>query len=230
VAAALVVAHRGRPVAGLYSDHIETAGQANMQIPAVRDAPKDPSQAPGQHRWSVTDYYRMAEAGLLGEHDRVELIEGELIDMAPIGSRHAYYVDRLVELIYASRKGSEDSFMLRCQSPVRLSPWSEPRPDIALLRPRSYADAHPGPEDVLLIIEVADSSLQYDREVKLALYARHGIAEVWLVDLRQNLVTMYREPTPQGYRRTGQPAATERIEPAALAGLSLDVAAVFAEG
>ncbi|HRQ59651.1 MAG TPA: Uma2 family endonuclease [Azoarcus taiwanensis] len=126
-----------------------------MQILAVRDAPENPLLQPTHHRWSVTDYYRMAASGVLTERDRVELIEGELIDMAPIGSRHAFLVDRLVELFYSARPSGASPFVLRCQSPVRLSGWSEPRPDIALLRPGNYADAHPGPDDVLLIVEVA---------------------------------------------------------------------------
>ena len=116
-----------------------------MQTYAVPDAPQHPSRPPGRHRWSVADYYRMAEAGLLGEQARVELIEGELIDMAPIGSRHAYQVDRLVEMIYAAKARWEASFMLRCQSPVRLSAWSEPQPDIALIRPRNATMPTPIP-------------------------------------------------------------------------------------
>lgn len=200
-----------------------------MHINAVRDTPNDHAQTPTQHRWSVAEYYRMAETGLLGDKDRVELIEGELIDMAPIGSRHAYQVDRLVELIYAARRGDVQPFLLRCQSPVRLSAWSEPQPDVALLKPRSYAAEHPGPDDVLLVVEVADSSLQYDRDVKLALYARHGIAEVWLIDLQQNRLTQYRDPTPQGYRRSCMAAASDVVEPSELPGLAVSVSALFRE-
>ena len=126
------------------------------------------------------------------------------------------------------RQGAERC-LVSVQNRVRLSAWSETHPDIALIRPRNYADAHPGPDDVLLIVEVADTSLQYDREVKLALYARHGIPEVWLVDLRQDRITMHREPTPQGYRRSCAAAATDVVETGALPGVALEVAAVFAE-
>ncbi|MBS0510202.1 MAG: Uma2 family endonuclease [Proteobacteria bacterium] len=199
-----------------------------MQINAVRDTPTDPAQVPTLHRWSVADFYRMAETGLIRERDRMELIEGELIDMAPIGSRHAYQVDRLVELIYAARAQCMLPFMLRCQGPVRLSTWSEPLPDIALIRPGNYSTAHPGPNDVLLIIEVADSTLKYDRDVKLALYARHDIPEVWLIDLQQDLLTQYRDPTPQGYRRSCVAAASDVVEPAALPGLCVKLSELFA--
>lgn len=194
-----------------------------MQINAVRDTPDDPSQAPTQHRWSVADFYRMAEAGLISEGDRMELIEGELIDMAPIGSRHAF----TVTLIAGMFRTADDRCLVSVQNPVRLSAWSEPQPDIALLKPRNYSTAHPGPDDVLLIVEVSDSTLKYDRDVKLTLYARHGIPEVWLIDLQQNRLTQYRDPTPQGYRRSCMAAATDVVEPAELPGLAVRVSEVF---
>lgn len=200
-----------------------------MQILAVRDAADDPLLQPAPHRWSVADYYRMAESGLLSERDRVELIEGELIDRAPIGSRHAFLVDRLVERFFSARPDGEPSFMLRCQSPVRLSAWSEPQPDIALIRPGNYAEAHPGPDDVLLIVEVAESSLQYDRDVKLALYARHGIPEAWLVDAVRNMITLYRDPGPHGYRSMAQPRRDEKIAPERLPELVLELAQLLPE-
>ena len=124
----------------------------------------------------------MGQAGILGEDDRLELLEGEIVEMAPIGSRHQSVVDRLTRL-FSNRVG--DAAVVRVQGPVRLGDDSEPQPDLLLLRRRAdfYATAHPGPEDVLLLVEVPDTSTEYDREVKLPLYARHGIAEVWLVGL-----------------------------------------------
>lgn len=135
-----------------------------------------------RHRLSVTDYYRMAEAGIFPSDARVELIDGEVIDMAPQKSRHASVVTELLNRLSLASGGQA---RVACQVPLHLSERSEPEPDLMLLRPRAdrYADAHPTAEDVLLLIEVADSSARYDREVKLPLYARHGVAHVWLVDL-----------------------------------------------
>ncbi|HQY09308.1 MAG: Uma2 family endonuclease [Leptothrix sp. (in: Bacteria)] len=135
-----------------------------------------------RHRLSVAEYYRMAEAGIFPPDARVELIDGEVIDMAPQKSRHASAVSFLLNHLV---RCVGDAGWVVCQVPLHLSENSEPEPDLMLLRPRAdrYADAHPRAEDVLLLIEVADSSARYDREVKLPLYARHGVAHVWLVDL-----------------------------------------------
>lgn len=148
----------------------------------------------------------MAAAGLFGEDDRVELVEGEVIDMAPIGSRHAACVDRLTRLL-VSRLG--ERAIVRVQSPVRMGDLSEPQPDVAVLAPRGdfYAAAHPGPADVLVVVEVADSTLGWDRGVKVPLYARAGMAEAWVVDLAAEAVEVSRSPGPDGYaemRRAGR--------------------------
>src|SRR5689334_7852246 len=120
-----------------------------------------------QHRFTVDDYTRMADAGILSEDDRVELIEGAVVEMSPFRRLHAACVDRLNAWLNRLLGASA---IVRVQSPIRLSDYSEPQPDIALLRPRAdfYASGHPGPRDVLLVIEVADTSLDYDRGVKLA--------------------------------------------------------------
>lgn len=140
----------------------------------------------------------MADAGLFGGNDRVELVEGEIIDMAPIGSRHAACVDRLNRLL-VSRLG--EGAIVRVQSPVRLDDLSEPQPDVAVLVVRSdfYAGAHPGPADVLVVVEVADTTVGWDRGVKIPLYARAGVAEVWLVDLAAETVEVSRRPGSDGY-------------------------------
>lgn len=149
-------------------------------------------------RFTVDEYYRMGQSGILGEDERVELIEGEIIEMTPIGSPHASHVTRL------SRKltlHAGESALVAVQNPVRLSDFSEPEPDIALLRPRDdfYRDAHPGPADVFLIIEVSDTSLAYDRDTKVPLYARHGVPAVWLVDLQSRTVHVFSQPTDDDY-------------------------------
>ena len=175
-----------------------------------------------RHRFSVEDYHRMAQAGILGEDDRVELIDGEIVDMAPIGPRHAASVDRLVRLLW---RGLEDRAIVRVQSPVRLGEHSEPQPDVALLRPRAdyYASAHPTAAEVLLVVEVAETSADYDRQVKVPLYARHGVGEVWLVDLERGQVEVYRRPGGGGYGEVVVLGRGERVSPGAFPELSLAV-------
>lgn len=150
--------------------------------------------------FTVEEYHRMAQAGILGEDDRVELIDGEIVKMTPIGSRHAACIMRLNRL-FSRQLGQE--VLVNVQNPIRLGEYSEPEPDVALLRFRKdfYAQAHPGPEDVVLVIEVADTSAAYDREVKLPLYARAGVPEVWLVDLAEERIEVYRQPGRQGYEQ-----------------------------
>ena len=152
----------------------------------------------------------MVQAGILGEDDRVELLEGEIVEMAPIGSGHAACVDRLTHLLV--RQFAEKS-IIRVQNPVHLGERSEPQPDLALLRSRPdfYAKAHPGPEDILLLVEVAETSVELDRDVKLPLYARAGVPEVWLVDLPGERIEVYRKPTPQGYQEVRQVRRGERV-------------------
>jgi Uma2 family endonuclease len=172
--------------------------------------------------FTVEEYYRMAEAGILSEDDRVELLEGEIVEMPPIGSRHASSVDRLTQL-FAERV--RHRAILRVQNPVRLGPRTEPQPDLALLRPRPdfYAQAHPGPQDVFLIVEVGETSADFDREIKVPLYARAGVPEVWLLDLGAGHVEVYREPTAQGYRDVHRLQRGQRLAPEAFPDLDLAV-------
>ena len=135
----------------------------------------------------------MGETGILRPADRVELIDGEIIDRSPIGALHAAIVDLLAR--HFGRRSGEAVFV-RCQNPLRLDDMSEPEPDIAILRPRAdfYTSAHLGPADVLLVIEVADTSLVYDLGDKVPLYARHGIPEVWVIDAATRRTHVFREP------------------------------------
>ena len=162
------------------------------------------------HRWSVNEFHRMAGSGLLDESDRVELIDGELVDMAPIGSRHAFRVDRIAR---ALQLAVGEAILVRTQNPLLLGDRSEPQPDIALVKDRDYSEAHPVAADVLLIVEVSDTTLEYDREVKVPLYARHGIPEVWLLDVKSGDLTVHREATDGGYRLILKPLPAERISP-----------------
>lgn len=141
----------------------------------------------------------MAAAGVLSENDRVELIEGEIVEMNPIGSRHAACVGRLTKIL---ERQAGDHAIVWVQNPVQINDHSEPLPDVALLKPRDdfYAQANPQPADVLLIIEVADSSVEYDRVVKMPLYAQAGIPEMWLVNLPKDTIEIYTQPLGETYR------------------------------
>src|SRR5690606_26231594 len=163
------------------------------------------------HRFTVQDYHRMAEAGILGEDDRVELLEGEVIEMPPIGPGHAGGVKRLTNSFLPLQ--AERKVIISVQDPIHLGEYSEPQPDLALLNPRPdfYARSHPGPEDVLLLVEVMESSATYDREVKVPLYARFGIAETWLLALEPGVIEMYRAPGPEGYHQVRTLRRGERL-------------------
>jgi len=189
-------------------------------VPEVRERAAMP-----YHRWSVDEYHQMAQAGLLDETDRVELIEGELVDMAPIGSKHAFLVDRLAELLSSGPKAGH---MVRVQNPVVLGERNEPQPDIALVRRVNYIDRHPCADDTLLIVEVSDTTLEYDCDVKLALYARHGIPEVWLLNVKAGELTVYREPVEGQYRLIRRPTRTESVSPLLVPGVAITVAEVSA--
>ncbi|MFM6016503.1 MAG: Uma2 family endonuclease [Dolichospermum sp.] len=149
-------------------------------------------------RFNITQYHQMNESGIFSEDDRVELLEGEIIEMSPIGSKHTACVNRL-NTVFSELLGKK--FIVAVQNPITLNNLSEPQPDIALLKPRAdfYESGHPQPKDIFLLIEVADSSLQYDRDVKIPLYASNGIAEVWLVDIYEQVIIVYRYPTQDGY-------------------------------
>lgn len=164
----------------------------------------------------------MAAAGVFSEDDRVELIEGEIIEMNPIGSRHATCVGRLTKLL--ERLGG-DQAIVWVQNPVQVSDHSEPLPDVALLKPRDdfYALAHPQSADVLLIIEVADSSVEYDRDIKTPLYAESSIPEVWLINLPQETVEIYAQPVDGAYQEIRVMKRGEALAAKSVVNLILDV-------
>jgi Uma2 family endonuclease len=176
--------------------------------------------------FNVTEYYRMAEAGILTADDRVELIEGEIVKMSPIGSLHAACVKRLNKFL---QRQFGDAAVIGVQDPIRLNDFSEPEPDVALLRPRAdlYAQGHPTPGDVLLIVEVADTTVLSDRNVKVPLYARAGIPEVWLIDLPQEVVEIYARPAEGVYQVQRQARRGEQLTAETLPQLSLTVDAVL---
>jgi len=166
---------------------------------------------PRPHRLTVHDYHRMAEVGVLQPDDRTELIEGEIVDMPPIGSQHASVVTRLTRLLIRT---VDDSVDVRVQLPVRLIPRSEPQPDFALVeaKPDAYRSAHPVAKDVLLLIEVSDSTLRFDLDVKARLYATQGIPEYWVIDLVNRRLVRHRARTRKQYtERDEVTAGTVRL-------------------
>lgn len=181
---------------------------------------------PRRHRITVDEYYRMAQVGLLAPDARVELIEGEIIDTAPIGVDHNSVV---IHLNHLFSRAAGDQALVEVQGVLRLGRWSEPQPDLALLAPREdfYRNAHPTPADTLLVVEVSDSTLGHDLDVKVPLYARHGIPEVWIVDLKHQTLRVYRSPQDGTYRDTEVLATPGTIAPAALPGLRISLAGIF---
>ena len=129
-----------------------------------------------KRRFTADEYYAMARAGILSKSDRVELIDGEIVTMTPIGLAHAAAVNRANRALV---RAAGDQAIVSPQNPIRLNAFNEPQPDLVLLRPRKdfYRSTHAQRADILLVIEIADSSLRYDRDVKVSLYARHGIVE-----------------------------------------------------
>lgn len=149
-------------------------------------------------RFSVGEYHRMGEAGILKEDERVELLEGAILELARISPGRAICVDRLNEYWPKVLKARAS---VSVRNPVSLDPYSEPQPDVGLLLPplARYSKRHPGPEDLFLVIEVADTTTEYDRTRKIPLYGRAGVRETWLVDLATHAVEVYRVPGPDGY-------------------------------
>lgn len=178
-----------------------------------------------RHRFDVEAYHRLGETGVLAPDARVELIEGDIVDMAPIGWRHAGVVNRLTRLLVI---GAGDAAIVSVQNPVRLSRTSEPQPDLMLLVPdMTHAQRLPEPADVLLVIEVADATLAYDRAFESGLYARHGIVETWVVDAQRGSVEAMRAPRDGRYAERSVVTAPETLAPVALPALRVRLESLF---
>ncbi len=180
-----------------------------------------------RHRLTISDFHKMGESGILKDTDRVELIAGEIFDRAPIGPQHAGMVGLLIQTLTHEVRGKA---ILNAQNPVVLDEHSEPQPDILMLRPEQdyYRDAHPTADDVLLLIEVCDTTAGTDRNIKIPLYAQHKIPEVWLIDLPNRCVELYRKPNSG--KRTYQQIKILREGTAtcvALADICVDVGELF---
>jgi Uma2 family endonuclease len=179
-----------------------------------------------RHRITVDEYYRMAETGILSPDARVELIEGEIIDMAPMGTDHAGTSGQLSQMLFEAAAARAH---VRSQLPLRLSDLSEPMPDFALLRPRAdyYKKADPRPEDTLLIIEVSNSSLRFDTQVKAPLYARYNIPELWIVDLTGREIRFLCSPQAGKYTDVTSTSSPGIVSPVAMPEIQIDLTHIF---
>jgi Uma2 family endonuclease len=183
------------------------------------------SVTPERRRFTIEEYEKMVATGILAQDDRVELIEGEIIAMSPIGDPHAAIVTNLTHLLVHA---VGERARVQVQGPARVPPRSKPQPDLALLRPRSYRHRGATTSDVLLVIEVADTSLHYDRTVKLRLYARAGIPEYWIVDVNTDTLEVFRSPAGERYAKRQRPASGETVAPLEVPDAVIPIDAIFA--
>ena len=220
--------------------HLEAAledGDDKLLAAALKDIARargmpasavSPAAAPTRRRFTVAEYYTMADVGILEENDRIELLDGDLIVMPPIGDWHAASVNRLTNSLPSLLQGRA---IVSVQNPTLLNDNSEPQPDVMLLRWRDdfYGGGHPGPADVLLLIEVSDTSVDYDRSAKLPAYARAGIPEVWIVSRQDGRIEAYTEPTDAGYSNVRYAGPGESIAPQAFPEVVLEVDSLIAD-
>jgi Uma2 family endonuclease len=181
---------------------------------------------PARHAIRVDEYFKMGEHGVLAPDARCELLEGEIFDMPPIGPMHAGTTNRLAEILSAATRNVA---ITSVQSPVLLGDLSAPEPDIALLRPRDdfYTTAHPGPTDVLLLVEVADTSLNHDRESKLPLYARFEIPEIWIIDTAGKHLDIHRHPDGARYTQQFRAGDLKAVDLSRIPGVVLNLSSLF---
>ena len=183
--------------------------------------------APARRLFTREEYHRMGEVGILKRSDRVELIRGEIVTMSPIGPRHNAFVSNLMRLLITR---FNDRAVVMVQGPVVLADDTEPEPDLAVVRHRAvpYKERHPFSDDALLLIEVAESSLAYDRSTKLRLYAEAGIPEYWVVDCIGQSVEIHRTPEGGGYRDVTRVIGDATVTPQAFPDVALTLAEIFA--
>ena len=179
-----------------------------------------------KYHFTTAEFERMGKVGIFAKDARLELIEGEIIEMSPIGSRHAACVKFLSRFL---NRTLGDEALVSTQDPIRINDFSEPQPEVALLRLRDdfYKDAHPTPADVLLVVEVADTTVEYDRQIKAPLYAKAGIAEYWLVNLPDEQIEIYARPENGAYQLVTHARRPDAAESHSLASLSVSVAEVI---
>jgi Uma2 family endonuclease len=181
---------------------------------------------PTKHLTDIYEWHKMGAAGVFSENNHIELIDGEILDMAPIGFNHAGHLNRLTHLFSML---VSDKAILSIQNPVQLSRFSEPEPDIMLLKPNAdfYCTRHPNADDVLLLIEVSDTTLNYDQNKKLHLYARHNIPEYWILNLNDNCLEVYRKPHREVYGEKTTLQSSDNIVLSQLPYINIEVSAIL---
>ena len=201
-----------------FGAHVIVAHAARLPFPPRRVDSMGMSLA--VRRFTVDEYHRMGEAGVLHEDDRVELLDGQIVQMSPIGVRHAACVNRLTALS-VGQAGNQATVSI--QNPVILGDYEEPQPDVVVLRYRAdgYQTGHPRPSDTLLVVEVADTTVASDRLIKIPLYARAGIPEAWLVNLPGDEIEIYQQPTGGRYARVRTARRGETLTPLECSAIAL---------
>lgn len=186
-----------------------------------------PADTRGRYAFTVRDYHQLVEAGHFTRADRIELINGELTLMPPIGPEHSYHTRRITNVLPDELP---PGVLLQMNEPITIPDHSEPQPDAAIVKARAdgYRKAHPGPKDVLLIIEVADSSVEFDMQVKSRLYARAGIPEYWVVDVKECCVHVHTNPAQRGYKTIQVHAKGDAIKSRAVSGLAVKASDLLA--
>ena len=189
----------------------------------TRTKPDTLADAPKKRLFTRKEYHAMGKAGIFAPNERMELLEGEIIVMSPVGNRHAFCVDSL-NYEFAALNISRRA-IVRVQNPAATSPTSEPEPDLMLMAYKDdrYLSGHPNPQDILLLVEVADSSLGYDTNVKLRHYAQSGVSETWIADLRNDQIVSHTEPSPEGYLVSRIYRLGDTISPTAFPDLKIAV-------
>ncbi|AFY71285.1 protein of unknown function DUF820 [Thalassoporum mexicanum PCC 7367] len=176
--------------------------------------------------FTVEQYHRMHEVGVLTAADRVELIRGEIIQMSPIGSKHAACVMRLID-VFTQKLGQK--VITNVQNPIQIANHSLPQPDVCLLRRKDdyYESAHPTPADVYLLVEVADTTIDFDRQTKMPLYAEAGIKELWIVNLNDQCIEVHRQPATDRYAEVSSYDRTQSLSPQAFPEVAIAVAQIL---
>lgn len=183
-----------------------------------------PQTPPSPYRFSVEEFHKLGEAGIFHPRDRVELLDGEIIVMSPIGIRHVQAVSWIIEcLVEQARR----RYLVSPGNPVWLHEHSEPQPDIMLVPRVRKMERHPRPEDVFLLVEVSDSSLAYDRERKLTAYAKAGVREYWIVNLQQDILEVFRQPSDGKYQVALTFTAGQTLSPLAFEDVTVPVADII---
>jgi Uma2 family endonuclease len=201
---------------------IESVGEVKFMLPQTNQMPQKVAL-----RFTVDEYYKLIDLGMLHDYEKAEIIDGELIRKMPIGDRHAAVVNKLSKLLI---KNVSDEILVSIQNPIRLADYHEPEPDFVLADLSKYdGKRHPQPKETLVVIEVSDSTLKYDRETKLSLYAESEIPEIWIVNLPKNIIEIHRKPSNGVYQLVNIYKRSETVKSATVPNLAIEVDKILGE-